>query len=156
MIVIAKRFSLLFLTVFLQLIVAIGFVEILGQLFFSNPYPGDRRYLYTTPDAVRNHNEFWTYRANIEIHEVSVYESAIGTLFKGSDCTYESDRLGFLDNQAADRGPYDTLILAINSPPAKPDAPGSVRCARSYPANRSTTPAWRRQVLPCGGAIGNI
>jgi hypothetical protein len=109
--VILKRLSLLFLTIFIQIIAVIGVIEIVGQLLFSNPLGGDRRYLYTTQDAVQNFNEFWVYRANIEIHEVSVYESAIGTLFKGSECTYESDGLGFLDNQAADRSPYDILIL---------------------------------------------
>jgi hypothetical protein len=106
---IRKRLSILFL-VFIQIIVVIGVVEIAGRFLFSNPYGGDRRYLYTAQAAVRNFNEFWVYRPNIEVREIAVYESAVSTFFKGSDCTYETDRLGFLDNPAHS-GPYDFLIL---------------------------------------------
>jgi hypothetical protein len=87
-------------------------VELLGQIWFNNPYYyWEERYLYITPDSIRNVEDFSTYVPGAALEEVGIYRSSTGRFFEEFRCRYQVDELGFLDNPPSADRHYDILLL---------------------------------------------
>ena len=100
------------LLVLLQIVIGIGLAEAVGQALFGNPfYYWNYRFLYTSPDSLRDIDDTWTYQPDREIAEVAVYETPLGHLFQEYACRYQSDDMGFVDNPRSGQRQYDVLVL---------------------------------------------
>ena len=97
--------------VFVQVIAAFALMEVVGQIYFDNPFPWAERFLYTSPDSFRDVGKFWTYSPNRDITETAIYKTGPGTFEKEYECHYPTDHLGFVDNVAHDSSDYDYLLL---------------------------------------------
>jgi hypothetical protein len=62
---------------------------------------GDHRVLFVSPGAFENKAGYFAFRPDSEIREVAYYPTADGRFTVESDCTFASDRLGFLSNTVA-------------------------------------------------------
>jgi hypothetical protein len=59
---------------------------------------GDQRVSFISRGAFQNRAGYPAYRPDSEIREVAYYPDSDGTMTREYDCTYRSDRLGFLSN----------------------------------------------------------
>jgi hypothetical protein len=97
--------------VIVAILIALAASEVLGQIFFGNPYNFfEHRYIYTTPDTFRNVERFWTYKPHTRIDEIGIYRTSLGTFQQEYECRYEADGSGFLDNPGP-RRKYDAILL---------------------------------------------
>lgn len=105
------------LMVLAQLVFAMGAVELLGQLWFGNPYyHWEQRRLFMSPDAVRNVGEFWTYEPHRDVREVAVYRDGLGRMAVEYDCHYRTDGMGLVGNDPGAGGEdgrrdFDLLVI---------------------------------------------
>ncbi len=95
-----------------QFLVGVAIAELLGRLYFANPsYYWEHRYLFVTPDALRNVDDVWLFKPESEITETGIYEDAFGRFFKEFECRYQTDEFGFFENPARAGKNYDILLL---------------------------------------------
>jgi hypothetical protein len=59
---------------------------------------GDQRISFISQGAFQNRAGYPAYRPDSEIREVAYYPASNGTMTREYECTYRSDRLGFLSN----------------------------------------------------------
>jgi hypothetical protein len=62
---------------------------------------GNYRVVFVSHEAFQNKAGYFTFRPDSEIREVAYYPDAKGDFTPEYDCTYASDRLGFLSNTVA-------------------------------------------------------
>ena len=107
-----RRWGRIVLLILVQIAFAVGAVEVLGQLYFHNPYSyWEHRFVFMTQDGVRNIGKAWTYAPGREIKETIIYQTPLGGFEKESECEYPIDRLGLVDNENTDRREFDLLLL---------------------------------------------
>lgn len=83
---------------------------------------GDRRVLFISPGAIRDRAGYFNFRPDADIRAVTYYPNGKGRFTVEDDCTFTSDRLGFLSNTIAYQ---DSEILLLGDSFAQ----GSGGCA---------------------------
>jgi hypothetical protein len=71
---------------------------------------GDQRVLFVSSGSFQNHNGYFAYKANARVREVAYYPDNVGSMTVEYDCTWQSDRRGFLGN-VVDYDTADVLVL---------------------------------------------
>ena len=62
---------------------------------------GDRRIAFISPEAFENKTGYYAFRPSSSVREVAYYPDAQGDFTLEYDCTFASDRMGFLSNAVA-------------------------------------------------------
>lgn len=99
-------------TLIIQFVVVIVALEIVGIWQKSNSYYWGYRYLFYSPNAVRDLVDgLWTYNPNTEIRSIASYSLPPKGAWIEYDCKFKTNKFGLINTNYTNQDEVDLLVL---------------------------------------------